>query len=157
MAPSNSSRLKGLSDGSLTSRVESSDSSSESLGSWLADLNRWATVPLPVPIERINISSERGSVFLTKDPDTDESLAGFRAFNENVQLLCQLFALRPILLRFTGDTVHKIGGHRSNGDRRKDTIKLGDELCFDNFDGDIVDETFQSNLFRNTKRLARSC
>ena len=112
---------------------------------------------LPAPIEYINHSSERASGFLTKGPDADEALARFRAFHENVQLLGQLFALCAILLRLTGDTVHKVGGHRSNGDRRKDIIKLGDELGFDNFDSDVVDKTFQSNLFGDTKRLVRSC
>jgi len=80
--------------------------------------------------------------FLTKSTDADEAFASFRAFHENIQLFGQLLALGAILLRFTSDASNKVG-------RRKDIAKWRDELGFDNFDSDIVDETFQSNLVKH--------
>jgi hypothetical protein len=85
-------------------------------------------------------------VFLTKD--SDEALAGFGSFHENVQLFGQLFALSTILLRFTSDLGHEVGGHRTDSHGRKDIVKRGYQLDLDDFDCDVVDETFQSNLFK---------
>lgn len=101
------------------------------------------------PIQHISNASEcdRLGEFLTKNSDADEAFAGFGAFYENIQLFGQLFALGAIFLRFASDAIHKVGGHRSDSDRRKDIVKWRDELRFDDFDSDVVDETFQSNLF----------
>jgi hypothetical protein len=85
-------------------------------------------------------------VCLTKD--SDEALASFRSFRENVQLLGQLFTLSTILLRFTSDLGHEVGGHRTDRHRRKDIVKGGYQLDLDYFDCDVVNETFQSNLFK---------
>jgi hypothetical protein len=102
-------------------------------------------------------SSERAKpgAFLTKYSHADEALAGFRAFHENVQLFGQLVALGVVLLRFTSDAGHEVGGYGSDSNRRKDIMELGDELGFDDFDSDIIDETFQSNLSTYTTRSAR--
>ncbi len=40
----------------------------------------------------------------------------------------QLFALGAILLRFTSDTSHEVGGHRSDSYRRIYLVKWGNEL-----------------------------
>ena len=96
------------------------------------------------PIQHISNGSECDKLgeFLTKDSDADEPFAGFGAFHENIQLSGQLFALGANLLRFTSDASHEVGGHRSDSYRRKDIVKWGNELGLDDFDCDIVDETF---------------
>ncbi len=100
-------------------------------------------------IQHISNASECDKLgeFLTKNSDADEAFAGLGAFRENIQLSGQLFALGAIFLGFASDASHEVGGHRSDSDGRKDIVKWRDELRFDDFDSDIVDETFQSNLF----------
>jgi hypothetical protein len=79
---------------------------------------------------------------LTKDSDADEAFASFGAFRKNIQLFVQFFAQGAILLRFTSDASHEGGRHRSDSYGRKYFVKWGNELGLDDFDGDIVDETF---------------
>ena len=109
------------------------------------------------PVQHISNGSEWDKLgeFRTKDSDTDKAFAGFRVFHENVQLSGQLFVLGAILLRFTSDASHEVGGHRSDSYRRKYIVKWGNELGLDDFDSDIVDETFQGNLFKHKTELAR--
>ena len=97
----------------------------------------------------------RKSAFLTKCCDIDELLAGLKAFHENVQLFGQLLPLDAVLFRFTSDAGHDLGGHRSDGNRRKNVVERGNELGFNDFDSDVVDETSQSNLFNYMSRSVR--
>jgi hypothetical protein len=84
--------------------------------------------------------------FLTKSSDADESFAGFRAFCENIQLSGQLLALGTVFLRFTSDAGNETGWHGSDRYWGKYIVEWGDELGFDDFDSDIVDESFQCDL-----------
>jgi hypothetical protein len=70
-----------------------------------------------------------------------------RAFSEDVKLLGQLFTLGTDLLGFSSQARHEVSGHNRGSYRSEDTAEQGDELRFDYFDGDVVDETFQSNLY----------
>ena len=83
---------------------------------------------------------------LTKDSDADEALTGLRAFCEDVKLLGQLFTLGTILLGFTSHACHEVGGNCRDSYWCEDTAERRDELCFDCFVGDVIDEAFQSNL-----------
>ena len=96
------------------------------------------------PIQHISNASEcdRLGGFLTKNSNADKAFAGFGAFYENIQLFGQLFALGAIFLRFASDASHKVGGHRSDSDRRKDIVKWRDKLRFNDFDSNVVDEMF---------------
>ena len=58
----------------------------------------------------------------------------------------QLFALGAVLLRLTSDAGHEVRGHGSDSDGREDIMERGYELGFDNFNSNVIDETFQSNL-----------
>jgi hypothetical protein len=57
-------------------------------------------------------------------------------------LFGQLFALGAIFLRFASDAIYKVGGYRSDSDRRKDIVKWRDKLRFDDFNSDVVNKTF---------------
>ena len=83
---------------------------------------------------------------LTKDSDADEALTGLRAFCEDVKLLGQLITLGTILLGFTSHACYEVGGHCRDSYGCEDTAERRDELCFDYFVGDVIDEAFQSNL-----------
>jgi hypothetical protein len=89
---------------------------------------------------------EQAGACLTKESNADEALTGIRAFNEDVKLLSQLFALGTVLLGFTSHARHEVGGHSRDSYGSEDTAEWGDELRFDYFDSDVVDEAFQSNL-----------
>jgi hypothetical protein len=89
---------------------------------------------------------EQAGARLTKEPNADEALTGIRAFRQDVKLLGQLFTLGTVLLGFTSHARHEVGGHSRDSYGSEDTAEGGDELCFDYFDGDVVDEAFQSNL-----------
>jgi hypothetical protein len=89
---------------------------------------------------------EQAGVCLTKESNTDEALTDIRAFSEDVKLLGQLFTLGTVLLRFTSHTRHELSGHSRDSYRSEDTAEQRDELRFDYFDSDVVDEAFQSNL-----------
>jgi hypothetical protein len=83
---------------------------------------------------------------LTKEPNADEALTGIRAFRQDVKLLGQLFTLGTVLLGFTSHARHEVGGHSRDSYGSEDTAEWGDELRLDYFDGDIINEAFQSNL-----------
>ncbi len=107
------------------------------------------------PVRDVSNAAERHKLveFLTKTSDADESFAGFRTFHENIQLSGQLFALGTILLGFTSDAGHEVGWHGRDRNRGKDIVEWGDELGFDDFDSDIVHETFQGNLIKRATQL----
>jgi len=89
---------------------------------------------------------EQAGARLTKEPNANEALTGIRAFRQDVKLLGQLFTLGTILLEFTSHARHEIDGHSRDSYESEDTAKWGDELRLDYFDGDIINEAFQSNL-----------
>jgi hypothetical protein len=89
---------------------------------------------------------EQAGACLTKESNADEALTGIRASSEDVKLLGQLFTLGTVLLGFTSHARHELGGHSRDSYGSEDTAERGDELRFDYFDGDVVDEAFQSNL-----------
>jgi hypothetical protein len=89
---------------------------------------------------------EQAGACLTKESNADEALTGIRASSEDVKLLGQLFTLGTVLLGFTSHARHELGGHSRDSYGSKDTAERGDKLRFDYFDGDVVDEAFQSNL-----------
>jgi hypothetical protein len=53
-----------------------------------------------------------------------------------------IHSTNAILFRFTSDASDEVGGYGSDSYRRKDIVKWGDELGFDDFDSDIVYKTF---------------
>ena len=89
---------------------------------------------------------EQAGIYLTKESNANKALTGIRAFREDVKLLGQLFTLGTVLLGFTGHARHEVGGHSRDSYWSEDTAERGDELSFNYFDGDVVDEAFQSNL-----------
>jgi hypothetical protein len=70
-------------------------------------------------------------------------------------LLVKLFALGAVLLRLTSDASHEVRGHGSDSDGREDIMERGDELGFDNFDSNVIDETFQGNLSSTQESISQ--
>ena len=81
-----------------------------------------------------------------KESNADEVLTSIRAFYENIKLFGQLFMLSMILLEFSSHACHEVGRHSRDSYEFKDIAQQGDELCFNYFADDIIDEIFQSNL-----------
>lgn len=54
--------------------------------------------------------------------------------------------LGTVLLGLTSHARHEVGGHSRNSYGSEDIVERGDELCFDYFDGYVVDEAFQSHV-----------
>lgn len=65
-----------------------------------------------------------------------------------------MFALATVLLEFASDAGHKLGGHGEDSYGGENTAERGDELGFDDFNSDVVDKTFQGNLYKHTRGLA---
>jgi len=65
-----------------------------------------------------------------------------------------LFALATVLLGFASDAGHKLIGYGGDSYGRENTAERGDELGFDDFNSDVVDETFQGNLYEHMRGLA---
>ena len=61
-------------------------------------------------------------------------------------MLGQLFTLGTVLLGFTSHARHEVGGHSRDSCGSENTAEGGDELRLDYFDGDLINEAFQSNL-----------
>jgi hypothetical protein len=101
------------------------------------------------------LKKEKLDVCLTKKSNADEPFTGIRSLHKDVELLGQLFALGSVLLGFAGDARHKVVGHSSDSYGSEDIAKRGDKLGFDGFDSNVVDETFQSNLYKHIKGLAK--
>ena len=85
-------------------------------------------------------------VCLIRDFEADEALTGLRTFCEYVKLFGYLFTLGTIFLGFISYARHKVGGHCRDSYWCEDTAEWRDELCFDYFVGDVINEAFQSNL-----------
>ena len=52
-----------------------------------------------------------------------------------------MLALGTVLLGFAGDRRHQVVGHGNDGYGREDIAERRDELGFDGFDSNVVDET----------------
>lgn len=65
-----------------------------------------------------------------------------------------MFALATVLLGFASDAGHKLSGYGGDSYERENTAERGDELGFDDFNSDVVDETFQGNLYEHMRGLA---
>jgi hypothetical protein len=101
---------------------------------------------LHLPRIQATAKGEQAGTYLTKESNANKALAGLRAFCEDVKLLCQLFTLGTVLLRFTSLARHELGGHSRDSYGSEDTAERGDELRFNYFNSDVVDKAFQSNL-----------
>lgn len=84
---------------------------------------------------------------LNKESNADEALAGIRAFRDESSCLvsCSRWARfssdsPAMLVTRSADMAETATGVKIH------TAKRGDELRFDYFDGNVVDEAFQSKL-----------
>ena len=94
--------------------------------------------------------------YLTKESEADEALAGIGAFRKDVKLFDQLFTLSTVLFRFASDGRHEVGGHGGDSYGGEDIAERRHELGFDNLNSDVINETFQSNLYMHMRVLART-
>lgn len=82
----------------------------------------------------------------THEFDTHEALAEVGALAQDIELLRQLVALVPALVRFASDAFHRLRGHRVDSYRREDVREGLDELGFNQLNCDIVCEPLQRDL-----------
>jgi hypothetical protein len=75
-------------------------------------------------------------------------LAGFQALYQHIQLVRQLPTLCTALVCLACNARHYVRGEIRDFDRREDIAQFGDEIGFDGFDGNVVDEAFEGNLTR---------
>lgn len=61
--------------------------------------------------------------------------------------------MTTIFFEFVSDISYKFDKYNENNYEGKNTVKRGNKLDFDSFNNDIIDKTFQSNLYKHTKKL----
>jgi hypothetical protein len=89
-----------------------------------------------------NAKENSPSITLTKEPRADKALAGIGSSHKNVKLFAQLFAQVTVLLGFASNGSHEVSRHVRDCYWGEDGSQWRHELGFDDFDGDIVDESF---------------
>ena len=73
-------------------------------------------------------------------------LTGFQPLNQHIQLVIQLPTFCTALIGLACNARHYVSGKVRDFDRGQDIAQLRDEIGFDDFDSDIVDEAFEGNL-----------
>jgi hypothetical protein len=67
----------------------------------------------------------------------------------------QLPTFSTALLRLACQARHHVRGKIRDFDRRKDVAQFGDDVGFDGFDSDVVDEALEGNLMRGEFELVQ--